>query len=162
MHLLAKRVNFLCDIYFISRVRFFRLSPPGMKKIVSSLSAFLIILCISRRASPFSVRAHGSGQLSARHPVFRHSLRKCPPRGRRRARYILLPLAHDRGAPSSYANLSQISHGISLEIHNRRPLRIPAVPLAPPAAGGAGEKTHDTKEISKQSTLKINYFADGS
>lgn len=107
-------------------------------KIVSSLSAFLIILCISRRISPFSVRAYGPGQLSARHPVFRHSLRKCPPRGLRRARYILLPLAHDRDAPSSYANLSQISHGISLEIHNRRPLRTPAVPLSrrPPEARG--------------------------
>jgi hypothetical protein len=90
-----------------------------------------------------------------------HSLGKCPPRGLRRARYILLPLAHDRGAPSSYANLSQISHGISLEIHNRHPLYPAATPV-PPAAGGAGEKTHDTKEISKQSTLKINYFADGS
>jgi len=90
-----------------------------------------------------------------------HFFGKCPPRGLRRARYILLPLAYDRGAPSSYANLSQISHGISLEIHNRRP-PYPAATPVPPFAGGAGEKTHDTKEISKQSTLKINYFADGS
>lgn len=100
-------------------------------KIVSSLSDFLIILCISECISLFSVRAHSPGQLSA-HPGIlfssvSNSLRKCPPRGLRRARYILLPLAHDRAAPSSYANLSQISHGISLEIHNRRP-RYPTAP----------------------------------
>jgi len=41
-------------------------------KIVSSLNAFLIILCISKCVSPFSVRAHGPGQLSALHPVFVH------------------------------------------------------------------------------------------
>lgn len=41
-------------------------------KIAFSLGAFLIIFCISERVSPFSVRAHGSGQLSAQHPVFVH------------------------------------------------------------------------------------------
>lgn len=41
-------------------------------KITPSLSAFLIILCISERVSSFSIRAHGLGQLSAQHPVFVH------------------------------------------------------------------------------------------
>lgn len=111
-------------------------------KIAPSLSAFLIILCISERVSSFSVHnvhtAWDSYLPSILFSSMSHSLGKCPPRGLRRARYILLPLAHDRGAPSSYANLLQISHGISLEIHNRCPPRAPPPPLSrrPPEARG--------------------------